>query len=279
MIFLLLAIASSSLISVLMRIGSRKTDNQLGMLCMNYVACSALSALYTLPSGGPFPAGSALGGTLWLGAAAGILFLLAFILMQWNTVNNGIVLSSIFMKLGILVPVALSITVFHEQPSALQIIGFALAVAAILLINLGQGSTAAKSGLGLIVLLLAGGSADGMAKVYEQLGTPALENQYLLYTFAVAMVLCFAYTYMKGQRVRAADCLWGILLGIPNFFSAKFLLLSLSDVSAVIAYPTFSVGTIIVISLCGVILFHEKLSKRQLVGMGIILAALVLLNI
>ena len=66
---------------------------------------------------------------------------------------------------------------------------------------------------------------------------------------------------------------------MPNYFSARFLLLSLSAVPAVIAYPSYSVGTIVLIALVGKVFFKERLSRRQLVAMGVILAALILLNL
>ena len=75
------------------------------------------------------------------------------------------------------------------------------------------------------------------------------------------------------------DLLFGLLIGAPNYFSSRFLLLSLNDVPAVIAYPTYSVGTIVLIALLGVWLFHERLSRRQTLAMGMILAALALLNL
>ena len=73
--------------------------------------------------------------------------------------------------------------------------------------------------------------------------------------------------------------LFGVLLGVPNFYSVRFLLDSLNTVPAVIAYPTFSVSTIMVVTLAGVAFFKEKLSKRQWIALGIILLALALLNI
>ena len=50
-------------------------------------------------------------------------------------------------------------------------------------------------------------------------------------------------------------------------------------VPAVIAYPTFSVGTILTVTLTGVLLFKETLAKRQWIALAIILGALVLLNV
>jgi multidrug transporter EmrE-like cation transporter len=50
-------------------------------------------------------------------------------------------------------------------------------------------------------------------------------------------------------------------------------------VPAVAAYPTYSTCTIIVVGLAGVLFFKEKMSARQWVTVGMIIAALVMLNI
>ena len=46
-----------------------------------------------------------------------------------------------------------------------------------------------------------------------------------------------------------------------------------------VVYPSFSVGTIIVVTLVGVAAFREKVEKRKLIALGLILGALVLLNV
>ena len=84
---------------------------------------------------------------------------------------------------------------------------------------------------------------------------------------------------MKKELFGWKDVLFGILLGVPNYFSASFLLKALNDIAAVIVFPTFSVATVVVISMTGMLVFKEKLSKKQWIAMGLILAALVLLNI
>ena len=182
-------------------------------------------------------------------------------------------------KGGVLVPTLLSIMLVGEQPGAAQIIGMAGAVAAILLIQMEKGQARAKSSAGLIALLLGGGMTDSMSKFYEQWGSPALKNHYLLYTFAAALVLCAVLAAARGQRLTAADVGFGLLVGVPNYFSARFLLLSLSGVPAVVAYPTYSVGTIVMVALAGAALFSERLSRRQVASMGLILVSLALLNL
>ena len=79
-----------------------------------------------------------------------------------------------------------------------------------------------------------------------------------------------------------AEASWtaiGLAIGIPNFFSAKFLLGALQDIAAVIVYPVYSVATILTVTLAGILFFREKLENRQWLALAMILPALVLLNI
>lgn len=277
MMYLLLAILSSALVSLTMRFGEDRAPNRIAMLAVNYICCTLLAAAYT---GGSLIATGAGAGITWgLGAVAGVLFLAGFLLLQWNVRQNGVVLSSTFMKLGVIVPTVAAMTIFGESPRATQLAGLALAIAAILIINLEKGGGKAKNGAALLILLCSGGLTDTLSKVYEQYGSPALESHYLLYTFATALVLCVALCLWKKQRLTWTDVLCGLVIGVPNYFAARFLLLSLGSVPAVLAYPTYSVATIVVVSLAGVALFREKLSRRQLIGMGVILLAIALLNL
>ena len=125
-----------------------------------------------------------------------------------------------------------------------------------------NGGGKAASSLGLVLLLVAGGATDAMSKVYEELGVSALKNHFLLYTFMMAFALCVVVCLVKKQGVTKEDVGFGLVIGIPNFCSALFLLLSLADIPAMIAYPTYSVAAIVMVTLVGVIFFKEKLSRR-----------------
>ena len=128
-------------------------------------------------------------------------------------------------------------------------------------------------------MLLSCGMADAMSKIFTESGVAALEGQFLFYTFAVAMGLCAVGMTVKGQKIGTREALFGTLIAVPNFFSSKFLLGALESLSAVIVYPVFSVGTILVVTLMGVLAFRERLTKQQWIGIGAILVALVLLNV
>lgn len=278
MFYLILAILTSACVSLFMRISEGKVRNNIAMLVINYCMCALLSAFYTGPAN-LVSGGALLLKTAAMGVCNGFLYLISFVLLQANVQRNGVVLSSTFMKLGLLVTMVVSVCIYREIPTAVQVIGFVLAVTAIVLINYRKENAAAGSKSMLLLLLLCGGMADAMSKIFEESGVPGMEDPFLFFTFFAALILCTLLMAVKKQRIGKWEVFFGLLLGVPNFFSSRFLLEALTDVAAVIAYPVYSVSCILVVTTAGVLLFREKLEKRQWIALGLILLALALLNL
>ena len=278
MISLLLGICSSAMVAIVMRLSQSRTNNPTGLLAANYIVCCFMALALSLPTLGkigadtlPLPVG--------LGGINGFLYLGSFLLMQWNTRHNGVVLSSVFMKLGILVPTILSVVWFREIPTPVQITGFALAIAAILVLNVQKGTRLSSKSWALLLMLLVGGLGDGTSKIYEVYGNAYFQNLFLFFTFFSALLLCLGMVAYRKERVGFRELTLGIALGVPNFLSSLFLLKALDTIPAVIAFPTYSVAVIMVVAVAGVFFFRERLSKKQMIGCLLICIALALLNL
>lgn len=277
MLSLLLAILSSALVSIMMRVGETKSGSPMGLLLSNYTVCTLLAAFFTLR--GPMPAaGDGLAFALGLGVFGGFLFLYSLVVFQQSIAKNGIVLSSTFMKLGVLVPTLMAMLVFREQPRALQLVGLVLAVAAIVTLNFERGQSAGGKGL-LILLLLVCGGTDALTNVYDKLGNAIGKDLFLLAIFFTALVFSAFLLVRRAEHPNKWDLLCGIGVGVPNYFSSRFLLGALKTVPAVVVFPVYSTATILIITTTGVLLFREKLNRRKAVALTLILAALVLLNL
>ena len=279
MISLCLAVLSTALISIIMRLSTGRITYNLGMLTMNYIVCTLLSGLFggyqsALNLGNP-----GIGTVLAMGTVNGILYLSGFMLMQVNVRKNGVVLSSIFQKLGLLVTLVVSVVFYREIPNLLQGFGFVIAIFAIVLMNYRKGGEKAGSRAALIGMLLSCGMGDAMSKIFTESSVAALEGQFLFYTFAVAMVLAVICTKMAKQKIGVREAVFGTLIAVPNFFCSMFILGALETLSAVIVFPVFSVGGILMVTLAGILAFRERLNKQQWIGVCAILAALILLNI
>ena len=286
MLNLILAIIASSLVSIMMRIGENRVKNNISMLSVNYIICGIFAVYYTGVHN-LMKTREGIEIALGLGLFNGFIYIASLIFFQNSVKYNGLILSSIFMKLGIMVPLIISVLFFHEIPTFVQGIGFTIAITAMILMNLKDKDKSEKLDIikkkrmykvKLIFVLLGCGLADGMSKIYRELGTVEYEELFLVITFWISFIFSLVLVKYKKQIYTKNEIIYGVFLGIPNYFSARFLLKALGEVPAVVAYPIFSVGTIAVITLIGVLFFREKLNRRQMFAIALIMVAVALLN-
>lgn len=281
MVYLILAIASSAAISIIMRSSEKYIKNEMAMFMANYAVCMILSVAFMQDKTQIFAlTGNRVNLTFALGVISGVMYLANFLFYKYNMKCNGIVMSATFMKLGVLVPTIMAVAVFGELPRWTQVAGILVAVGAIVLINFEKNAfSESKHMLWLLLLLLLSGLTDSMANVFDKVGDASQKDAYLLATFGTAFVVAVSLVCVTRTKAAAKDIIFGALIGVPNYFSSRFLLLALQDIEAVLVYPTYSVATMITITVVGILVFHEHVSKKKLCALGLIMLALVLLNV
>ena len=279
MIYLILAILCSAGVSIFMRASEKYCQGHYGILLMNYVVC-VLAGLILTGRGLTQTDGKGMPVTIVFGVVTGLLYCGSFILLQWNVRKNGVILSSTFMKLGVIVPAVLAGVWFGERPGWNQGLGFILAITAILMIHLEKGKIRTEKAytIGLLLLLLGGGLGDSMAKFYDVYGNPGLGSFFLMLSFLVSGIISGILVFRSREKITKYEVLFGVLIGIPNYFSARFLLWALADIPAVITYPTYSIAAMALIGAAGVLMFREKLTKRQWGAYLLVILAVGLLN-
>ena len=178
MIELILALLCSASMAIALRLSGRPNSSRYGLLVGNYLTC-VLMAWLSLSEKTVLP----VSGAMWTAMAAGVfngfIFLADLLLFQLNIRKNGAVLATTFSKLGLLIPVGASILFLGERPTALQMVGMLLVLAAILLIHFEKGEAKASFKTGLLLLLLFYGIGDGMAKVFEHIGERRYDGLFL----------------------------------------------------------------------------------------------------
>ena len=270
MIDLLTAIGCSACVSMVMRWSEGYVQDKTGMLAVNYMVCSLCALLCCSAIGFDVP-------SFACGALMGVLLVAGLILLQYNIHRHGVIVSSLYTRLGVIVPILFSIVLFDERPAVIQLLGIALAIVSIIFLNSRKG----EKGIGwsLILLLAANGTCDAMNKVYEAAGSPVYSGQFLMIAFVCAMLLSLFMLLTGNGRIGKREALAGVMLGIPNYFSSRFLLYSLQTLDAIIVYPMYSVLTVIVITLLGMGIWHQRITKRTALGMLLILLSVAFMNV
>jgi len=178
---LILAILSSASLALIFRTTERRGYNRYVITAVNYVAAvvtamvlllleggtvasmfseegpAVLRALTTGPGPGatPHPVWTEIPVILAIGIPGGILFFVSFILYQRSVAEWGPGPAGMYGKLGILVPMVLSMVVWREFPLPLQWAGLVLAFVAIV-VSQGAGRPGGITGPG------SGGSGTGV---------------------------------------------------------------------------------------------------------------------
>lgn len=276
MIFLLADIMCGLTISILMKKKSGIVHNEIAMFMANYIVCTLLSFYYT--GRVSFAKGSSL--SLYIGFISGFFYLFSFVLSDINIKKNGIVMATAFSKLGVIIPTLMGLVLFREALSPLQTIGIMVAICGIVTMYFEKSGTAKVSMKWLLfVHLFSSGVTSVCASLYDHYGLPVFKDQFLLFNFIFALMFSVITLLYRKQKFGIMDLLWGFMIGVPNYFSARFMLKALETVPSVIAFPFISVGSIVSITLCGVLLFKEPFSKRKGAAIGMIALALALLNL
>lgn len=216
---------------------------------------------------------------LIVGGVAGFFFFYSFLYYQKSVKENGIGLSGTFSKLGILIPMIFSILIWKEFPTGVQWLGIILSLISIVMVNLSVKSVKKFSiNPEILLLFVFGGMAEFSNKIYQQYGLTEFKDVFLFAVFLSAFLISAFHTKRTGTKWQRRDVLTGVAVGIPNLFSSYFLLLSLDTISASVAFPTFSAGSIVFINLGGLLIFKEKISTKNKLAIGLVVIALILMN-
>lgn len=211
--------------------------------------------------------------------AIGFLFIVVFNFYAFGTQKVGIAITTVANKMSLVIPVAFALLVDpSDKISVVKVIGFILALLGIYLSSTNNGKLSFnKKYLWLILLVFFGqGIADAIFSDSKSLIAKGEDMQYFIVLFIIAgisgLLILLTKSIKQKAKIEAKNILWGIILGVPNFFSLLFMLRALKtpnlNVSQV--YPMVSMGVVVLSAIVGLVIYKEKISKSN--WLGILLA-------
>lgn len=303
MIYLLFAIMCSSAIALLFKYSEKIGAKMYTVTCSNYLVAFLISIImiiykknYSVTKGdfsfltelaralssGDYimsPYSSVIFGII-LGPLAGIFFFSSFIYYQKSVRTNGVSLSGTFSKLGVLVPMILSIVLWKETPTLIQTAGIAVTLLAIIIVNRsGDSESELSINRSLMALFFLGGMVEFSNKIYQKYAMIEYKEVFLLMVFLSAFIISLWFLIRERTRVVPRDVAVGFAVGIPNLFTSYFLIMALDTIKASVAFPVFSAGTILIITAAGAAIFREQIAPRSRMAIVLVIAAIILMNI
>lgn len=287
MIWLVLSIASSTLIFVVFKLFTKYGINNLQAIVTNYYVAFAVGYL----SSGNFTFSFYdLSAKPWFESSLllGFLFIALFQIMALVSQKFGVSAVSVAVKMALVIPVLAAVVLYDEQMSLVKAVGILCALAAVYLSTYKPEKTKGHiTYLFLpIILFLGSGFLDAFINYNQAVIVSSEEHAYFASsTFLIAGIFGIIFLTIQSIRTKVIfewkNLLGGVFLGIPNYGSIYFLLKALesNSLESSVIFPINNVGIVALSVLVGKVFFAENISRINKLGIALALIAILLIAI
>ena len=290
MIYLLGSIVLTSYLTLSFKYCERHGVSIFQAIVFNYITCVITGSIVN----GAFPINANSLQMPWFKWAClmGMIFISIFNVVGITAQKMSVAVASVANKLSLIIPVVLSVYLYQESVAGWKLVGVLLALLAVVLtcypnqspVNESKPTIDKWAYLLPIVLFLGSGLLDALINhVQQTYVTDENYNGYLISGFFSAAsigsgILVFQYL-TKRLQFAWKNLLAGILIGIPNYFSiwclVRFLKNSPWESSA--SFPVNNMGIVLFSSVVAWLVFKEKLSRINWLGVALSLLAIYLI--
>lgn len=289
MTYLILAIIFSSSIAVTFKLFAKYKINTLHAIVVNYVVCSAVGLLIF---GVPVSEIPHLVAQPWfhLSIILGFVFILGFFVVAKCIEHFGISLTVIMQKISLVITVLYTIWIFGEPAGWVKWTGLAIAVAAIILVNIRPGQISRIKAITpwLLLLPFITFSLNGIIDItmyYVKASSPQMsdEGPFTTIIFVMAGILGLIILGIKQLMHRYTfhwkNILAGIVLGVPNFMTIYCVMMSLNTGwGGSIIFPIYNIGVILLSTTFGIFAFKEEMKWYNYVGMALAILSIIMIT-
>lgn len=273
--YILLAVASSVLVSVLLRLAKRFGVDVGQAIVFNYVTASALTWWLLHPA---LPSASQPVSIYVAFIGLGILLPGIFFALARSVQTAGIVRSEIAQRLSLLVSLTAAAVLFGDVPNAVKLAGMALGFVAIVCTIGGRSERAGAASSAWPWLVFVGfGAIDILLKLVAQSGNsfPAA----LLAAFVLSFVLAALALVVRRTRIDVRSIVGGLLLGAVNFANIYFYIRGHQALATQpsIVFSTMNIGVVLLGAVVGIVAFGERPGHLRLLGLVLAVAAIAIL--
>ena len=280
MLFLVLSVFCSVCVGIIFKVARKQDICITQVIAWNYVFAIILCYLFFSPDLSVINSSSPwiLYGTLM------VLLPSIFLALAASIKHMGIVKTDAAQRLSLFIPIVAAWFIFMEDMDSHKVTGLAIGFPAIILILYKKPDKTATKWRYPLIVLLGFGLIDILLKhvaLYKQ--SPFTTSLFIVFCGALGLMILAVLRDLlfRRQGLRIINLAFGALVGIFNFGNILFYLQAhkaFEDNPSTV-FATMNMGVIVLGSLAGIIVFREKLSKINYIGILLALAAIVFITL
>ena len=282
MIYLLLSILFSTVTVAFFKWFDLKKVDTLQAIVVNYLTCTLAGCLLTQDH--IFKIGFwQTDWFIWI-CLLGLLFISIFYAIAKTAQTISVAASMVAAKLSVIIPVVFAMLMYGESLSFWQVLGIVLSLVAVYFISTNDNQNTKNLSLLLPAAVFMGsGAIDTLLNYLNKRFIPPYQAaQIVTGTFFMAFIfgsIFMGVLWFKGkEKPKLSNVFWGIMLGIPNYFSMFFLVKTLEEFQGSFIFPINNIGIVAASALVAFLLFKEHLSPQKYIGLALAVLAIALLS-
>lgn len=219
-------------------------------------------------------------GVVARGCANGVIYVMHIMVLLACYRFLGVGITSAVAGMGMLAPIFVSWAAWGEGISVFQWVAVGLLPFALLLIRPGRDKSGARGWQGDLLLLLNWALAGAIGTIHKSVSI-AGESRYVyqFWLFCAAAVCSGAWLLGRTRAPSLKDVGIGAGAGLLNAGATLFFLAAIGAMPAAAVYPTAGCSVVCANIIIGWAVWKERLRPRQMVGAGLALAVVALVNL
>jgi drug/metabolite transporter (DMT)-like permease len=285
MLYVFLSICCSVIVSVLLKLARRYSIDVFQAITWNYSMAILLTWVFFKPNLHAFNFKQA---PISVYIAVGILLPLIFWVMASSVRVAGIVRTDVAQRLSLFISLFSAFLLFNDSFTKARLICFIFGFAAILCSIPWQKKTAnrkllSNAWLYLFIVFVGFGAIDILfKKVAAYTLVPYTTSLFIIYglAFIIAFIGLLIKVLTKKSRIKWPHLMFGWVLGLANFGNILFYLKAhqaLSN-SPSLVFSSMNIGVILLGTLVGLVIFHERLSTLNRIGLGLAVLSIIMIT-
>lgn len=205
--------------------------------------------------------------------ALGVFFIIMFNVMAKTTQRLGISIASMASKISLIIPVIGALLLQENNISYTNGLGILIAIIAIYLAFKKKHNS--NQSIYIAIILFFGTGILDMCLDYIQhnlLENNNQSSQFIIVVFFIAFIAGLIKIILSKEKIKSRNIIAGIFLGIPNYLSIYYVLISLEKLGGVIVFPILNISVVLLSTILSFFVYKEYLNKLN--WTGIILACI-----
>ncbi len=287
MIYLLLSIVTSTLFAISFKVIANKQVNAFQAIIVNYFSAFVMGFYTTQSNVTIFN----LYHQQWfyLAVFLGFVFIFSLFLIAKVTANSGISVAQVANRMAVVIPISVAIIFYQDKLTIIKLIGIILALMAVYLVSKkDEGAIQLKKQWWLMpfIIFVSSGVIDSSINYAQkylltQTDFDAFLAAIFLTAFVIGILIVLFQILNAKSKIDMKAIPSGLIIGVINFGTMYSIVQALNSnvLEPSVLFPINNLSILAVSTLTSVVIYKEKLSSKNWLGIAISLVAIIVLGI